>query len=71
SNNNSELYGLGSEIRYLDKYFGRIGYQAGTDIQGLSFGGGVQIMNNVGMDYAFNAMEYFGPRHRFALSIKF
>ncbi|MCF7827078.1 MAG: PorV/PorQ family protein, partial [Candidatus Marinimicrobia bacterium] len=46
SNNNSELYGLGSEIRYLDKYFGRIGYQAGTDIQGLSFGGGVQIMNN-------------------------
>jgi hypothetical protein len=71
SNNNDELYALGTEINYLKKFDIRAGYQIGTDIQGLSFGAGFQLMESLSLDYAFNAMEYFGPRHRFGLKLNF
>jgi len=71
SNNNDEIYAFGTEINYLKKFDIRAGYQMGTDIHGLSFGAGFQVMESLGFDYAFNAMEYFGPRHRIGLSLNF
>jgi len=71
SNNSDEIYGFGAELNYLNKYSIRTGYQYGTDIQGFSLGGGLKFVNNIRIDYAFNTMEYFGPRHRFSFGLDF
>ncbi|NQV50314.1 MAG: PorV/PorQ family protein [Candidatus Marinimicrobia bacterium] len=71
SNNSHELYGLGAELVFMNKYALRLGYQMGTDIQGLSLGGGIELIHGIRLDYAFNSMEYFGPRHRFGLDMNF
>ena len=71
SNNNDEQYGIGAECAYLEKYFLRTGYQIGTDIQGLTFGGGLVLMDNIQFDYALSTMRYFGPRHRISLRLNF
>ncbi len=70
TNNSSERYGLGAELKYLDKFFVRAGYQMGTDIEGLSAGLGTNMMG-ITVDYAFNSMQYFGGRHRFAIGYSF
>lgn len=71
ANNADELYGTGLEFTYLNSFILRGGYQFGTDVFGLTLGGGVKLMDLLSVDYAFNAMEYFGSRHRFALGFSF
>ncbi len=70
SNNANELYGAGVELNYMKNFFLRSGFQFGTDIYGLTFGGGVSL-SKFSIDYAFNTMDYFGGRHRFSLCFNF
>ncbi len=70
TNNSSEKYGLGTELKYLNKFFIRAGYQFESDIEGLSAGLGTRMLG-LTIDYAFNTMEYFGARHRFAIGYSF
>jgi len=71
SNNSDELYGLGFEAVYLQDFALRAGYQFGTDLMGLTLGGGLRLINALTVDYAFAAMDYFGSRHRFSLNVSF
>jgi len=71
TNNSSEKYGLGTELLWMQRIVIRAGYQFGTDIEGISAGLGLKISDLMQIDYAFNAMEYLGGRHRFGIKIGF
>ena len=73
-NDNLEYMNLGAEYGWKNMVFLRAGYKLNTDIQGLSFGGGLNF--NAGgveasLDYAYSKMVYFDNVQRFSIGFMF
>jgi len=61
---------LGAEYLYNNTIIGRIGYQFGRDIGGLTTGIGFNF-SNYRLDYAFAPYDKLGNTHRVSLTLKF
>jgi len=61
---------LGAEYLYKDTIVGRIGYQFGRDVGGLSTGIGFKF-SNYRLDYAFAPYDKLGNTHRISLNRQF
>lgn len=66
-----ELFNLGTELNYLNRFFVRTGYEFGVEEAWLpSFGAGFHfpLYNySISADYGFNTREYLGSMHRISL----
>ncbi|MEW6618677.1 MAG: PorV/PorQ family protein [bacterium] len=61
---------LGTEYSYKDTIIGRIGYQIGRDVGGLSTGIGFKF-RDYKLDYAFVPYDKLGNTHRISLTMQF
>ncbi|MCK4812576.1 MAG: PorV/PorQ family protein [Candidatus Marinimicrobia bacterium] len=65
-----EQLNIGLEYGFMDLVFVRAGYRTSEDIQGLSFGLGLNIKGIV-VDYAYTPTSYFADVQRFTIGFAF
>lgn len=61
---------LGFELGFFNKFFARLGYKLGYDVESLSMGGGI-IVKKFHIDYAFVPYEDLGQMHKVSLVMEF
>ncbi len=68
---NAERFSIGSELKFIDRFFLRAGYEFGVDeakLPSAGVGFEVPLLNyTLGIDYGFSTRERLGSLHRFAL----
>ena len=62
----SAIFHMGAELEFLKQYFLRLGLDRGR----LTFGGGL-LYRSIGLDYAYESVEYLGGSHRISFSFTF
>ncbi|UCE66450.1 MAG: tetratricopeptide repeat protein [Candidatus Zixiibacteriota bacterium] len=62
----SAIFHAGAELEFLKQYSLRIGLDRGR----LTFGGGL-LYRSIGLDYAYENVEYLGGSHRISFSFSF
>ncbi|OQY29500.1 MAG: hypothetical protein B6244_03745 [Candidatus Cloacimonetes bacterium 4572_55] len=73
-NDNAECYDLGLEYGFNEMFFLRGGYQLEYDAQSFALGGGVKApigSFNLGLDYAYQDLDWLDQSHRLSLSLQF